>query len=453
MNKIAVIGGGPMGLATAYRLLKSGQKVDIFEADDRLGGMSAPFNFNGLDIERYYHFICKTDYPLFNYLDELNLASSLIWQDTKMGFYFKDGIYPWGNPLALLTFPHASLIAKFRYALHVFITSKRKSWESLDKRLATEWLKKGLGREAYDTFWRSLIELKFFEHSDKISAAWIGTRIARVAKSRKSIFTESLGYLEGGSKVLIDALENEIKRLGGNVYLKSPVQSINSEKDSYNNSEYIDSLTVGGETVKYNSVVSTVPLPYLSRLATTLPNDELEKLKSVINIGVVCTLIKMKRAFSPYFWVNINDKNISIPGVIEYTNLNPLNKREHLLYIPYYMPQSHPKYADPSKWFADEAIAYLKHLKKDFSESDILDITYHRYEFAQAVCTPKFKEKLPPMQSKLKGLFLADTSYYYPEDRSISESFKVGDELADLCLNYLSGVKDSDREHLEAANL
>ena len=34
------------------------------------------------------------------------------------------------------------------------------------------------------------------------------------------------------------------------------------------------------------------------------------------------------------------------------------------------------------------------------------------------------------MQSKIDGLFLADTSHYYPEDRSISESMRVGAELA-----------------------
>ena len=35
---IAVIGAGPMGLATAYELAKAGHKVKLFERDDRIGG-------------------------------------------------------------------------------------------------------------------------------------------------------------------------------------------------------------------------------------------------------------------------------------------------------------------------------------------------------------------------------------------------------------------------------
>ena len=54
----------------------------------------------------------------------------------------------------------------------------------------------------------------------------------------------------------------------------------------------------------------------------------------------------------------------------------------------------------------------------------------HRYEFAQALCPPGFQATLPPMRTPLAGFFMADTAYYYPEDRSISESVEVGRRLA-----------------------
>jgi len=38
------------------------------------------------------------------------------------------------------------------------------------------------------------------------------------------------------------------------------------------------------------------------------------------------------------------------------------------------------------------------------------------------------------MKSGVRGLFLADTSHYYPEDRSISESLQVGSALAALAI-------------------
>jgi hypothetical protein len=40
------------------------------------------------------------------------------------------------------------------------------------------------------------------------------------------------------------------------------------------------------------------------------------------------------------------------------------------------------------------------------------------------------------MRSKARGLFLADTSHYYPEDRSISESMRIGRQLANLASGH-----------------
>ena len=59
-QEIAIIGGGPMGLAVAYELTLLGHKPLLLEADNRLGGMAACFDFAGLRLERYYHFHCLT---------------------------------------------------------------------------------------------------------------------------------------------------------------------------------------------------------------------------------------------------------------------------------------------------------------------------------------------------------------------------------------------------------
>ena len=40
-----------------------------------------------------------------------------------------------------------------------------------------------------------------------------------------------------------------------------------------------------------------------------------------------------------------------------------------------------------------------------------------------------------PMRSAVRGLYMADTSHYYPEDRSISESMRIGARLAGMALS------------------
>jgi protoporphyrinogen oxidase len=423
-NRAAVIGAGPMGLGAAYELLKAGYEVTIYERDSRIGGMSASFDLDGLKIERYYHFICATDHQLFEYLREFALSDKLIWRETSMGFYYDGRLYKWGTPLALLSFPRLGLISKLRYALHVYYTKGISDWNGLDKVGVTEWLHKWIGKRAYDVLWRSLFELKFYEYKDALSAAWLGTRIKRVALSRKNIFVERLGYLEGGSDTFLDEIERRIAALGGAIRLSAGVDEIVISEGK------VRGLRLGSEVIPYDCVVSTIPLPYLVRIVPGLPEPERAKVAAIRNIGVVCVTLKLKRPFTANFWTNINDRCIQIPGLIEYTNLNPLSQT--VVYAPFYMPQTHPKYRQDKNLFIEEVLACMERINPGFSRESVLAANAFRYEFAQTVCTPNFYEALPPMRSAACGLFMADTSHYYPEDRSMSESLRVGKHLAEL---------------------
>ena len=121
-----------MGLSTAYFAAKAGHQVTVLEADDRIGGTAAHFDFDGLSIERFYHFVCKADIPTFNLLEELGLGEKMQWRPTSMGYFIDGKIYPWGNPLALLTFPKLDPVSKFRYGLQMFLSTKRTRWRDLD---------------------------------------------------------------------------------------------------------------------------------------------------------------------------------------------------------------------------------------------------------------------------------------------------------------------------------
>ena len=66
MKRVAVIGAGAMGLAAAFHAQKAGHRVVVYEADKIPGGMAAHFDFGGLSLERFDHFVCKSDRPTFD---------------------------------------------------------------------------------------------------------------------------------------------------------------------------------------------------------------------------------------------------------------------------------------------------------------------------------------------------------------------------------------------------
>jgi len=424
MKKSAVIGGGPMGLACAYQLALNGEKVDLYEADDRLGGMSAHFDFNGLSIERFYHFICKEDFDLFTLLKELDIESSLKWHATKMGYYYDGQLYEWGNPLALLKFPKLSFVSKMRYGIHMFLSTKRTNWKALEGFDAVSWIKNAEGEKTYNVLWKKLFAQKFYQYTSNLSAPWIWARIRRVGRSRKSIFEEQMGYLEGGSETLLKALKEKLEQLGVTIHLNSPI-----EKVAHKNNK-LQGLMLNGEFNPFDKVYSTVPLPFVTKIIDNLPEEHQKKYASINNIGCVCLIFKMKQAVTENFWLNVNDDSMEIPGIIEYSNLNKLD--EHITYVPFYMPQTHVKFNRDDRDFIEESKAYLFKINPALTEDDVIDVNVSRYGFAQPICPPNFMKDLPPIKSDIEGLYVADTSYYYPEDRSITESVGLGRKMAQL---------------------
>jgi protoporphyrinogen oxidase len=420
--RVVILGSGAMGLAAAYQALQDGHQVTVLEADTQPGGMAAHFDFSGLSIERYYHFICKTDYPTFDLLRELGIEHKLHWRATSMGFFHRGQLHDWGNPVALLKLPGMGLLDKLRYGLFAFVSARRNAWPSLEHRSAKEWITSWCGQSVYDLHWDPLFKHKFYEYQDNISASWIWTRIRRIGRSRRSLMQEELGYLEGGTETLVHALAAKIEALGGSILLGRPATRVGTE----------DGRVTGCETpagfVPADAVISTVPTPYVSRLVPDLPAEARAMYDAIPNIGICCLIYKLKRSLSPHFWVNLSDPKIEIPGLIEFSNLRPVD--HPIVYVPYYMPTTHEKFSWPDERLLGEAFAAMQAVQPALTPDDILDSCVARLRYAQPICPPDFLQMLPPVQTAIAGLQVADTCFYYPEDRGIAESIRIGRRMA-----------------------
>ena len=411
-----------MGLSAAYELSKLGLKPDLYEADDRLGGMAACFDFANERIERYYHFHCKTDNSFKKLLKELGLEKKLRWKTTKMGFFFNNRIYKWGALSAVLTFSNAPIISRIRYLAHALRCLTIRDWNHLDKITATKWLKNWLGNPGYEIFWSKLFKFKFFHHTDNISAAWIWSRIKRLGKSRK-LLKETLGYLEGGSDEFIETIQNSIKALGGKIYLSSKIKSITPNKNGGGQ------IKLKNKKTSYDLIISTIPLPLLTNIFKEggVSKEITDLYKNCKSIACACVILNLKNPLSKNFWININDKRFKIPGVIEMSNLRPLST--NIVYVPFYMPSTNKDYLRENNEFISDAWNCLKEINKGLSDDDLIEAYCNRYTFAQPICETKHFNKLPKI-NPFKGIYTIDTTFYYPEDRGISESIDYGSRIA-----------------------
>lgn len=422
MARVAIIGAGAMGLAAAYHAAKAGHAVTVFEVDTIPGGMAAHFDFGDLSIERYYHFVCKSDHATFDLMNELGIGDKMRWVHTSMGYFVDGRLHEWGNPVALLRFPGLSMVEKLRYGLMMFLSVRRGAPGSLESLSARKWIEAWCGKRVYDRLWKPLFDLKFYELADNISAAWIWTRIKRVGTSRRSLMQEELGYIEGGTKTLVDALVRGITALGGEIRLGAKVEEVRATEGR------VRGLSIGGKQQDFDAVISTIPMALVSRMVPALPERSKELYDGIKNIGVACLVFKLRTSVTPHFWINISDRRVEIPGIVEFSNLRPT--KDTIVFVPYYMPSTNPKWSYSDEKLLAEAFSYLKLLNPRLTAEDVIDSKVGRLRYAQPVCPPGFATTVPPAQTPIAGLQIADTCSYYPEDRGISESVRYGRLLA-----------------------
>ncbi len=438
--RVVIIGGGVAGLTAAYYLSRSGVSTTIFEAEPMLGGLASSFPLaDGHYIERYYHFICLRDNSYFELLGELGLRDKLRWRLTKMGLFYDDRLHPFGEPWDLLTFPGFGLLDKIRFGWGV-ISSKSgdgSAWEGIKDIPAPEWLVKTFGQKAYEVVHKPLIELKFGSYASQLSAAWMWARIHRLGKSRTRITQrEKLGYLEGGTQLLIGELERAILENGGHIYKNTRVQRIHISAGR------VSGISYKGQMREFHAVISTVPSPSFIKLPEGISSDKLGNADKVPSIGVVCLVLRLDRPFSPYFWTNISDPQISLAGVIEYTNLNPCAYLEgdSILYLPQYLPSESSRYSIPDDRLFREYTDYLKIINPHFSENWVKEWHVFRDRYAQPICKVGSFDDIPAIKFPIRGLYMTDSCQLHPHDRTVSNSIGLGKKVAGVLLKDLRAL-------------
>lgn len=425
---VIVIGGGPSGLAAAYELIRAGRRVTLLEAAPEFGGLASSFQLDGLPVEQFYHFICRSDHDLVQLIQELGLRDELHWQQTRTAFYHDGRPYAFGTPFDLLFFSAVPWLQRLRFGVHILRSRYRSQWKWLDQMPAKPWLIESMGEQAYNVIWHPLLRIKFGEHYDRISAAWVWHRIWRVAQSRRRLWErEMFGYLTHGTAMLVDGLVDWLRRQP-TADLRAGIHAQAIELDQGR----ATGVRVGEQVIPCDAVLSTVALPTLDQLLPGQPSAYFVKLRQVNYIGIVCMALSLKQSFSQYFWMNINDPRISFNGIIELTNLNRQlhDAGLNVIYIPFYLPTSEPRYGFGDDALFDEYTAMLKLINPDFELDWVKERRVFRAPYAQPVCVTNFAGLRPDPRAPVPGLYVTDSTQFYPEDRTMSAAIHVARKVA-----------------------
>ena len=429
---IGIIGGGVAGLTAAYRLLQKGHRVRLFEAGPQLGGLVRTFEIDGEPIECFYHHVFTTDTAAVRLIEEMGLGDRLDWYPSQVGIFYEDLIYPFVTPLDLLRFKPVGLVDRVRLGLMGLKLRRKKDGSQFENITAKEWIRRNAGQRNLDVVWGPLLRGKFGDLGDELVMTWLWNKIHLRFASRGAGLAqrEMLGYLRGSFGAWIDVLIERVRGLGGELNAGRPVERIVPEGGRVR-------LTLGGdppETATFDAVVCTVANKIFRRIAPDLPDGFASKLEGVPYQDALCFLMTLKQPLSDTYWLNVNDRSIPFLAVIEQTNLVERERYggQNVVYISNYLDKESPLLRMSESEIADLYLPHLKRLNPAFDESWINDRWLFHGRDAQPVFTVGAGARIPEHRTPVPGLYLANMSQIYPQDRGQNYSILLGEEIAEM---------------------
>ena len=120
-------------------------------------------------------------------------------------------------------------------------------------------------------------------------------------------------------------------------------------------------------------------------------------------------------------------------AVVEHTNFmdKKYYNNEHLVYIGNYVSQDHPYMKMDTNELLKIYSSYLRKINPNF-QSSIINTQVFKAPFAQPIITTNYSKIIPPFETPLKNVFLANIQQVYPWDRGTNYAVQLGEKVAKL---------------------
>ncbi len=435
--KVGIVGGGAAGLAAAYELGKQGHQAIVYERAPFLGGQASTFDVNGARLERGYHHLFTGDTDILDLVDEIGLGDRMRFFESKVGTLYDGKIYNFVTPLDLLRFKPLSFIDRVRLGLMTLRVRRIKDWRKLENVTADDWLRENSGKGPYDVFWGPMLRGKFGEEQyDKVGMAWVWGKVhTRFASRGRGLAKEMLGYPMGSFGEVFDLLGETVSEQGGVVHLNRAVTKIVVEGGRAVGLE-IEGVDGTESADGFDAIIATTHSYMFMKLAPTLPEEYRAKLAGVNYLAAVLLILVLDRPLSHIYWLNVADRSIPFVGVIEQTNMiSPEHYGgKHVVYLSNYLHREHPLYDLDHEGLLAEYLPHLRKINPDFDPTWIQTSYHHRVNAAQPVIGPDYSERIPEHRTPISGLYLANTTQVYPEDRGTNYSVRMGRNVARMAV-------------------
>jgi len=220
VKTVYVLGGGVTGLAIAYELLKNGQKVEIIEMADSLGGLAKTKNWKGRPVDMGPHIYHTPDRDIQEYW--LTEFKDLFHEREHWAKNLKNGkFYDYPISREFINSLPDDMSEKINNDLanaDPDALSRANNYFEYTRALAGETLQ--------ELFFTQYPEKLWGMSTKNLDANWAPKRV-QITEERRAFYQGQWSAVGNeGSGTIVDSLQQKILKLGGKISLGEAIESV-----------------------------------------------------------------------------------------------------------------------------------------------------------------------------------------------------------------------------------
>jgi protoporphyrinogen oxidase len=401
--------------------------VTVIERGDRPGGLAGSFEHDGHSYPLGYHHVLHRDRALAWMLDRLGVLDALRWRRVSMLFQSGSRLYDLARPRDFCAFPLpvADKLAFVRLMAYALATRGWRRWQG---RSARELVDRWGSVAVRETLFEPLCRLKFEADTSRVSAAWLGTRLAFREGSA------ALGYLPGDNwtRALTEGLAGQLVERGVRLRLGSGVRRLGGPLDGAKG-RIAEVELDDGSRIEADLVVSALPSDvYLGLLGGADETPGLDSIRYTALISVVAGLAG--RTLPDFYWLNLSDLDSAACAIFRLDALNPgIGPAGQITinFVTHLADRSRPLF----RLSDDDLIAaYSADFRRAFGfEAELTWARFHRLSRYSPIFFPGYRN--PPVRSSTwENVYFAGNYRNHPSIASTGTAIASGLEAAAAAL-------------------
>ena len=314
-----ILGSGISGISAGYHLQKNGEKAVIYERDSDWGGLCGNFTIDGFRFDKFVHFTFAPDDYIKNIFQKSSptFAHPSVSSNFYKGFWLK---HPAQNNLAPLPADEKVEIIKG------FINRPHKTFEELEN--YEDWLRVQYGDYFAENFPFKYTRTYWGVEPKELETKWVGNRMhspdldevlkgAFEVQDKNFYYTSHMKYpKKGGFRSILNDC-----RKGLDIRFNKEVVRINPSAKTV--------FFKDGSSVKYDRLISSLPLPEIVKMIDVIPADIKKAGEDLMHTSGYMVSLGFKRPdVAKHLWFYIYDEDILASRVYSPNLKSPDNAPE-----------------------------------------------------------------------------------------------------------------------------